>query len=717
MRIFPKGRKALFASVLTLFLLSNWPSAAFNPRVAQAATDRPAGPSADAAKEIVYIDANGIIRILDWQTTGGKLVDWSSDLDKNTDGSVHGNNFRDFALGDVNNDGDLEIIAIRGGSTDGELVVYDPVVSPGQSVSGSLKTPNGIPWTKLYDTTLKGKPVLINAGDYDVNVPGDEIAYLYELNDADKKDPSDVQNLVILKATSLTPTGKEWQEHATKTFSNNWQTLATGNFDGSGADELVMVDEDTAGGELNVYRVDSGIGRIGRAKGSDSAPWKYAIFGQWDGSGKKELYAVREGNGLPSFYVWQWNGDNQDFKEVYKEVFDPGPRFVFAADINGDKKQDSYMIRSIPSKQGLARLIPRGDDQSEIPSELEQELDSDNGYRAGAGGDIDGDGRDEMVLIRDNKMMIFDHPENSGKAVTRDVTTNRRSIEIGDLDKNGFASGPQFCANLAKLEDRLPLGVTGTAKADLQLTNCGSTDAAPYTIDSAPSWLTISPLFGQTPTTFTYNFNTANLTPGVYTSTLTINSSANVVNKPFAIQLVLTVTAADVTPNPAGVAFSYTNCVTPTNTLTQTINLGGSAGVKYTAAVVAVPAVAAAQAALSGAITNGYINAQDELIVRDAAGHEAVIASGTEQAVTASALTSAWPSGVAWLKATSRTDIIPDTLTLTANSAISPTQEFKQAYVIIVADARAGVPPNNIRVIPVSLMCTRSQIQLPIVAR
>ena len=53
MRIFPKGRKALFASVLTLFLLSNWPSAAFNPRVAQAATDRPAGPSADAAKEIV----------------------------------------------------------------------------------------------------------------------------------------------------------------------------------------------------------------------------------------------------------------------------------------------------------------------------------------------------------------------------------------------------------------------------------------------------------------------------------------------------------------------------------------------------------------------------------------------------------------------------------------------------------------------------------------
>ena len=718
MRISSKRRKALFAFVLVLFLLSNWPGAAFAPLPAQAAADAPASPSADAAKEIVYIDASGIIRVLDWQTTGGKLVDWSSDLDKNADGSVNGTGFRDFALGDVNNDGDMEIIAIRGDSGSGELVVYDPVVSPGQSVGVNQKTPNGIPWAKLYSTPLKGKPVLIAAGNFDVNVPGDEIAYIFELNDADKGAPSDTQRLVILKATSTTPTGRDWQEHATKTFSNNWQTLSAGNFDGTGADELVMVDEDTTGGELNVFRVDSGIARIGKAKGSITVPWKYATFAQWDGgTGKKELYAVRDGNGLPTFYVWQWNGDNVDFKELYKEVFYPGPRFVFGADINGDGKQESIMLRNISSGEKLARLIPRGPDSNKIPSELEQGLDSDNGYRAGAAGDIDGDGREEIVLIRDNKMMIFDHPENSGTAILRDVTTNRRSIEIGDLDKNGFAAGPQFCTNLAKLEDRVPLGVAGTPKSDLQLTNCGSTDVVPYSVDSAPSWLSISPTVGQTPTTFTYNFNTTNLTPGVYTSTLVLNSTAGVVNKPFAIQLALTVTAADVKPSPAGVAFNYSNCISPTNTLTQTITLGGSAGVKYTAAVIAVPTLAAAQAALAGPITNGYINQQDELIVQDAAGHAAMLASGTEQLVTASSLQSTWPTGVNWLKATSRTDIIPDTLTLTANTAVSPTQEFKQAYVIIVADARAGVPPNNIRVIPISLMCVRSQIQLPVVAR
>ncbi len=715
-------RPLLLLFALAVFLLSSLPGPAFRAlpvRAETAAPDQVDTPSADASKEIVYIDANGVIRVLDWQTTGGPLVDWSSDLDKNADGTVHGTGFRDFALGDVNNDGDNEIIGIRGGGSDGELVVYDPVVSPGQPVSVGQKTPNGIPWAKLYDVPLKGKPVLVNAGNYDVNVPGDEIAYLYELNSADKKDPTDVQRMVILKATSPTPTGRDWQEHANKTFSNNWQTLASGNFDGTGADELVMVDEDTTGGELNVYRVDSGIGRIGRAKGSNSAPWKYATFLQWDGGGKKELVAVRDGSGLPSFYVWQWNGDNQEFTEVRKEVFDPGPRFVFGADINGDKKQEAFMIRNIPSKQGLARLIPRGDNQSDIPSELEQPLDTDNGYGAGAGGDIDGDGREEVVLIRNNKMLIFDHPENSKNAATRTVTTNRRSIKIGDLDKNGFATGPQFCATKSKLETRLPVGIVGPSLNDLLLTNCGSADATPFFITGVPSWFQIAPTTSQTPSTLTYNFNAENLTPGVYTTTIAFDSNAAVVNKPFLITLSLTVSGAQVTPNPAGVLFSYSGeCITPTATImTQTVSMSGSAGVKYTAAVVNSPDVAAAQAALTGPIDRGYINAQGELIVRDAAGHEASVGPVGAREVSASGVESIWPSGVPWLKASSKSDIIPDTLTLNADPQIAPEQKFKQALVVIVADARVGMPPDNVRLIPVVMMCTRSQLQLPFVVR
>ena len=123
-----KPRKSLLLFVLAVFLLSSVPGIGIRPLPVQAAITAPTAPnqpSADASKEIVYIDPNGVIRVLDLQSTGGPLVDRSSNLDKNADSTVHGTDFRDFALGDVNNDGDMEIIGIRGGSGDGELVVYD----------------------------------------------------------------------------------------------------------------------------------------------------------------------------------------------------------------------------------------------------------------------------------------------------------------------------------------------------------------------------------------------------------------------------------------------------------------------------------------------------------------------------------------------------------------------------------------------------------------
>src|SRR5687768_11563161 len=170
-----KRRKSLHGLLLALFFVASLPAAPFQPLPVHAETDETDATSADAAEEIVYITSEGVIRILDWQATGGPLVDWSSDLDKNADNSVNGKDFRDFALGDVNNDGDLEIIAVKGGSSDGKLIVYDPVIAPGQPINSNRKTPNGIPWDKLYETALLGRPAIVTAGNYDANIPGDEI--------------------------------------------------------------------------------------------------------------------------------------------------------------------------------------------------------------------------------------------------------------------------------------------------------------------------------------------------------------------------------------------------------------------------------------------------------------------------------------------------------------------------------------------------------------
>jgi len=717
-----KRRKSLHGLLLALFFVASLPAAPFQPLPVRAETDETDATSADAAEEIVYITSDGIIRILDWQATGGPLVDWSSDLDKNADNSVNGKDFRDFALGDVNNDGDLEIIAVKGGSSDGKLIIYDPVVAPGQPINSNRKTPNGIPWDKLYETTLLGRPAIVTAGNYDANIPGDEIAYVFDLNAADKKNPDDLQRMIILKPTSLTPTGRNWTQHADKDFSNQWEFVSTGNFDGTGTQEIALVETQDLGGEFTVFRTDSGIAKVGGKGGSLTKYWKHAAFGNWDGSGKQELLVVREGEGLASFFVFQWDGDNKDFKELYTEKFDPSPRHVVVANINGNKdsnpEEEVFLIRNVSSNVNLVRLIPRGEEQSNIPSELEQKLDTDNGYRAGAGGDIDGDGRDELVLIRDNKLLVFTEAEKSGKTTTRDVSTNRRSITIGDLDKNGFASGPQFCATRSKLEGQVPAGVTGPSKTDLQLTNCGSGEPVPFTIsiDGSPAWFVVTPTSGQTASTLTYTFNAVNLAVGTYTAKLRIDSPAAVVNKPFLIDLALTVTAAEVKPQPTGVTFNYTTCEAPTDIMTQTISMTGSPGVQYSAAVVDVPGVTAAQAALAGSISSGYFNDQNNLVLRDAAGNEATVATTLQEYVSASALESIWPSGVPWLTASSQTNLIPDTITLRADASFSPEEEVKDALLVIIADSRAGVPPNNIRLVPINMLCARSLIQLPIVS-
>src|SRR3712207_466402 len=109
--------RRLFQTILPAVLLSaywtGWPAA--SAPVA-------AAPSQDPDEEIVYIDADGVIRVLDTRVTGGNPeIKWFS-----PDSS-----WRDFALGDVNNDGDQEIVAIGGGRDDGKLAVFDPVVASG----------------------------------------------------------------------------------------------------------------------------------------------------------------------------------------------------------------------------------------------------------------------------------------------------------------------------------------------------------------------------------------------------------------------------------------------------------------------------------------------------------------------------------------------------------------------------------------------------------
>lgn len=689
-------RKTMATLLLIASFLAHLPDAPFEPAVALAA------PSQDPDEEIVYIDASGFIRVLDTRVAGGNpQVQWFS-----PDGG-----WRDFALADVDGDGDMEIVAIGGGLYDGKLAVFDPVVASG--AINPDQTINGIPWDTLYRVEVPGSPQLVAAGNFDENIPGDEIIFVYEMRPEDRPS-NDLMRLVGLKSDSPTPNGRGWVEHFSGRYNERWNQIAVGNLDNRGTDEFALVAEDN--NNMQVFRVDGGLRRIFNY-GSDSRPPKAVAIGRWEGSNRPMLAWVRTADPpLPAMVVQRWSSDG-DFSDVATEAFNPSPRVIFFAQINDNSDEEVVMLRNVPGNVRSPRMIVRGRRQSSIPSELEQRLDDDNGYRAGAAGDIDGDGKDEIVLIRDNRMLVFYEPDRSANSNTYDVTTNRRSVAIGDLDKNGFIFGPQFGLDRSKVDAVLEAG--GAPKVEIvTLTNLTTQENIPFTaaVVGAPSWVTISPPTGVTPSQLFLTFNATGLQAGDYKAQVQIfSSNPAVINQPINIEVNLRVTAALVSLQPSSVSFSYP-CTDTISIPTRRVNVGGTAGIRYTAAVVSSPELAAAQATLDGPIYSAYVDAAGALIVSDEQGNEAVVPTAGD-VMAASQANTDWPSGVSWLAARSQTGVIPDTLTLQASTIYSETFRFDEALLVLVADSRAGAPPSNVRIMPVSNLCATTTLHLSMIGR
>jgi len=631
--------------------------------------------SADPDGEIVYLDNTGVIRILDLLQSGSVKVDWVSPT----------GGWENIALGDVNNDGDKEIISIKDTSGVTTLTVWDPVVTSG-AFDG--KTPAGIPWAKLYERTDQGNQQVLGTGKLDPNLPGDHIAYVLEIN-------SNLQRLIVLKPTSTTPTGRDWATHFTRDFNEQWETISIGNVDNSGADEIALVDREQ--GRLSVYRADGTSGSILNRTGSDR-PYRVGLIAQFDGNRGKDVIAIRNGELLPSYFVIRY--DDGSFSEIKSEAFNPSPRFAFAADINDDGKEEIVMLRQSSATGNVVRLIVRGDDQSKVPVELEQFLDKDNGYASGAGGDVDGDGRDEIVIMRDNTIRVYNQPERNASSTDHSYLTNKDSILIGDLDRNGFRVGNVLSSSISTITETLQIGIGGVTK-QFELRNA-TDNTLPISyrveVEGNPTWLSVNPTFGNTPSFVTYQANAFNLAAGDYSTRIRITSdNTSVINQPYFINVTLKVTPALLEPRPSSLAFSYLASQQPV-TLTQIVSVFGTDGVRYTAAIASVPAVQSAAASLTGEITNGYLAEDGRMIVQDAAGNEAVLAQDN--------------AAVSWLTVSPAEGVVPGNLTLTALSS-NQTNAFDQAYIVIIGDARTGQPPQNVRLVPITILRASSQVFIP----
>jgi hypothetical protein len=672
--------------------------------------------SADPADEIVYIDKAGVIRVIDY--TGDPKVEWASPT----------GGWDTLELGDFDGDGDMEIVAAREENGVVHITVFDPVVSSG--ASNPDRRINGIPWDILFETTLNGEEPSVATGNFDPAIPADEfvVAVL----------EGGVSRMVIYNANSLRsngkPSGRDWKIHINQLMNRPYDFVTSGDITDNGVDEIVVVDQKLRAGSdkqagFDVLDPTRALERI-TGKGSTQDEFKMAAVGQIRAGKGAEVAVTKSVDRISkaSIIVYEMDADKE--LSLNKEwAFVPQVDWAFLADISGNGDKELFMLRRFNNRSlpDIPRMLMRddwGDDKSKHP-EIELPLDSDGGYRVGAGGDIDGDGREEIVIMRDNNIRVYLSPHNR---VDRDIVdfavdTNRNTLKVGNLDAVGFVFGPQFGSDKSKISASVPVGTISPAYT-IDIANISTPDSIAFFLGAAvPPWLKVTPSNGQTPTRLTVTIDATNLAIGKYTSSIVIQTNNTlVINRPLTIDVEVEVTPAVL--QPASADFVYLPCTLPFTDddaiRSMAVNIGGTRDLRFRVAILEIPEVSDAVAGLNGPISGGEVTESGDIVLYDAQGSSITVPGPqTGEVSIASTQAITWAEQISWITSvTSEDDRVPTTMNIEVDATeFGNDFDRASALLIFVADTRAGTPPDNVYISSINLLCAQSRIMLPLTQR
>lgn len=629
-----------------------------------------------ADEEIVFLDPNGFVRVKDTTPQGSRaLVQWASPI----------GGYVDFALIDANNDGDMEIVALRGADAASALDIYDPVITSG--TFDPAQVINGIPWTKLYELPLPDDPGLIAVGELDTAVAGDEIVYSYRVVVVSPDGDKQIRQRFRVLRSAGDHDGRTWDTSSATIEGEDWSSIAIGDLDDGGTDEIALVNKPD--GVLSIYRLVNGVPERFFNDESNSRAWQHVAMGRWLANARLRVGAVRDAPlDLSSLFVLRYSVVNGEMRSDYEEKFDPSPSFVFFADVNGNGDDELFMLRSVPSDvPGRVRLMMRKNPASTGATILlEDVLDADNGYRAGSGGDIDGDGKDEVVLMRNDKLRYYLTPDVTTTYSEEALATDARHIEIGDLDRNGYIQELRLAVSSTRVEGTARSGEQAQP-VTFQVSNGVNSQPLPFawTIDGSPSWVIVTSSSTQTPATLTVLFDASALREGLYTTNLLLTSSEPLVfQQPVAVELRFNVTEGMLV-EPSTLAFVQSPCTAPLPTQSLVAEINASAGLSYTVV----------------------------LLDEDNVNAAGVTAGDAGAPQTSSASDVVWPSSVAWASAFSATGVAPESLTVTVDFS-KTNGSFDIALGVVFADIQGQ---RVVRRLGITALCADHQVYLPLIAK
>ncbi len=532
--------------------LALWPDAA----AAEAAA-----PNANPDDEIILLESNGRIRVDDpYVPPGVQQVVWNSGADIG---------WSLIAAGDFNGDGTAEIAAVRGGT----LKVFDPVTPTGRTpVSYEYNLPAG--------RTFR----LIATGDFD----GDGRAEIAAAHTDSQAGTGVVESIKVFDGGAA---GTTWSIIRDEPFGAPWTDMATGDVNNDGRDDLLLIRQAS-----NLVKIYSGSTWATLAEGTYNFTWLAIAAGNISSTYPGAEIALSRGDVLgvlDSVILFRLVGNAlQDLPPDRSEnrKFYPYFTSVATGDLNGDGDAEIVLLRDpIDPKVALLTLNPNGAAMRNFEQAIGQ---GTTAWKLVRTGDIDADGRDEIVVLRGDRYRIYREPELSdsfndflGSFLVSTAPSNRPTMVVADVDGAGQYLGPTLGVAPSTLSFNLEYGQPSPTQT-VRISNLGTADSFGWQaqVVEGTAWLRINLSSGVTPADLGVSVDTRAVAPGTHTGKIRVSATtAGVVNTPQDITVTLTLTGVALQVTPLTLSFTAEYGQPAPQQFVNIRSAGGSSAIEWRA--------------------------------------------------------------------------------------------------------------------------------------
>ena len=278
-----------------------------------------------------------------------------------------------------------------------------------------------------------------------------------------------------------------------------------------------------------------------------------------DGQNKQELVTTRSDvlGTFPSMLVFRYIGSSSSMETV--DTFNYFPYFTKIAlgDVNASGIETIYLLRpGLNQGTPIVALTNRYYGSGSVTQF--NELAGQERFKNLQTGDIDADGKAELVVMAADEYLIYTEPATSKNLQqvpgSYSSTTN---FVLANVDGTGLPSGPALGVNPTSITWNLQAGQNAGQQVQISNVGQGTLNWTASVIEGG-GWLSINPSSGTAPTTMLASANTTNLLGGTYTGKIRVTGvGGNIGNSPVDINVSLTVTAPQFSAQPTKVSWYY----------------------------------------------------------------------------------------------------------------------------------------------------------------